>query len=304
MAVSTVKVNINGQDYNLTYNGTSGKWETTITAPSTTSYHEQDNKFGITVTATDDAGNVTTKNRSDATLGPSLQLRVLEKDKPTVTLTSPSSGARVVTSKPEIKFQLRDTGSGIDITTLQLKIDGGTAIGNASPGMTCTSVGGGYDCTYTPPTALSEGSHTVTISITDNDSNVSNLLSSGFNVDTVPPALNITNPTNGLVTNNPTLTVSGTTNDVTSSPVVITIRLNGVDQGAVTINAGSFSKNITLTEGSNDIEVKATDSAGLTSTVMRTVTLNTKAPTISAVTLTPNPVDAGKTFIVTVTVTQ
>lgn len=304
MAISTVQANINGQNYTLTYNGTSGKYEATITAPSTTSWNEINNKYGVTITATDNAGNSTVKDRSDATLGTSLQLRVLEKTKPTITLTSPSSGARVITSKPNIIFALKDAGSGVDISSLQLKIDGGTAIVNTATGMTCTSVSGGYDCTYTPQTALAEGSHTVTISIADNDGNVSDLLSSAFNVDTVPPALNISSPSNGYITKNATLSIVGTTNDETSSPVTITIKLNGVDQGAVNIADGAFSKSITLTEGSNTIEVKAVDSAGLTSTVTRTVTLDTVAPVISAVTITPNPVDCGSTFIITVTVTD
>lgn len=34
------------------------------------------------------------------------------------------------------------------------------------------------------------------------------------------------------------------------------------------------------------------------------LTLDTQAPTITAITLTPNPVDAGKTYVVTVTVTD
>lgn len=304
MAVKTVQANINGQNYNLTYNSASGKWETTITAPGSTSWNQTNNKYGVTVTATDVAGNNTVKDRTDSSLGSVLQLRVLEKDKPSVSLSSPSSGARVVTSKPQIKFSLRDTGSGVDIAKLQLKIDTGTAIGNTSAGMVCTSVTGGYDCVYTPTTALSEGSHTVTISISDNDGNISDLLSSAFNVDTVPPALNISNPASGLITNNKTLTVSGTTNDATSSPVTISIKLNGVDQGTVTVSSGAFSKALTLAEGSNTIEVKAVDSAGLNSTVTRTVTLDTKAPTISAVTVTPNPVDCGKTFVITVTVSD
>jgi hypothetical protein len=304
MAVQSVKANINGQNYNLTYNSTSGKWEATITAPSVTSWHEPNNKYGITVTATDDAGNSTVKDRTDSTLGSALQLRVLEKVKPTVSLTSPSSGARVITATPQIKFSLRDSDSGIKISSLQLKIDGGSAIGHDASGMICTSVSGGYDCVYVPPTALSEGAHTITIQVSDNDGNTSDLLSSGFTVDTVPPALNITNPADGLITNKSSLTVSGTTNDETSSPVTITIKLNGVDQGAVTVTNGNFSKAITLTEGENIIEVKAVDSAGLSSTVTRTVKLDTVPPVITAVTVTPNPVDAGKTFVVTVTVSD
>lgn len=305
MAVSTVKVNINGQDYNLVYNSVSGKYEGTITAPSTTSYHQTNNKYGVTVTATDDAGNVTVKDRSDTVLGSSLQLRVLEKDKPTISIITPSSGARATSATPKIEFKVRDAGSGINISSLDLKIDGGTKITNVSPGMTCTSVSGGYDCVYIPPTALGEGAHTITISVQDNDSNTSDLLSSGFTVDTVPPALNITSPSVGLVTNKPSLAVSGTTNDATSSPTRINIKLNNADQGSVTVaENGAFSKTITLEEGVNTIEIVAIDSAGLTSKVTRTVKLSTVAPTISAVTLAPNPVDCGKTFVVSVTVTD
>lgn len=304
MSVQSVKINVNGQNYDLSYNSESGKWEATITAPSETSWHEPNNKYGITITAIDDAGNSTIVDRTHATLGQDLQLRVLEKVKPTVNIISPSSGARVITSKPKIQFSLRDSGSGIKISSLQLKIDGGSVITDTSTGMTCTSVPGGYDCEYIPPTALSEGSHTITIQVSDNDGNVSDLVSSGFTVDNAPPALNVSSPTNGLITNNSALTVSGTTNDETSSPVTITIKLNGEDQGPVTVSDGSFNKSITLVEGENTIEIKAVDSAGLTSTITRTVKLDTLAPTISTVTVTPNPVDAGKTFVITVTVSD
>lgn len=82
MAVQSVKINLNGQNYNLVYNTTSKKWESTVTAPSTTSWNEVENKYGVTVTATDDAGNSTVVDRSHETLGNALKLRVLEKEKP------------------------------------------------------------------------------------------------------------------------------------------------------------------------------------------------------------------------------
>lgn len=52
------------------------------------------------------------------------------------------------------------------------------------------------------------------------------------------------------------------------------------------------------------VTVKATDGAGKATTITRTVTLDTTAPVIKSVTLTPNPVDAGKTFIISVEVTD
>ncbi|QZY56720.1 Ig-like domain-containing protein [Crassaminicella profunda] len=304
MAVQTVKVTIDGQVHNLSYNSQSGKWEAVITAPNKTSYHEQNHKFDVTVTASDQAGNVTTKNRTDSVLGSDLQLRVLEKDKPIISLTSPSSGARITNASPNIVFHVRDSSSGIDISTLQLKIDAGTAKTNTSSGMSCTSVTGGYNCTYTP-SALSEGAHTITISVKDNDGNLSNLLSSTFTVDTAPPMLNITNPSEGLITNSENLTVSGTTNDVTSSPVTISIKLNGVNQGAVNVSGGNFSKSIVLNkQGNNVIEVIAKDTAGLQTKITRNIVFDTIAPTISTVTVSPNPVDEGKTFTITVTVSD
>lgn len=60
----------------------------------------------------------------------------------------------------------------------------------------------------------------------------------------------------------------------------------------------------TLAAGTNTITVVAKDGAGKTTTVTRTVTLDTAAPVIKSVTLTPNPVDAGKTFIISVEVTD
>lgn len=307
MAVSTVKVTINGQIYDLAYNSTTQKWEASISAPSITSYNvNAGHYYPVSVTATDQAGNSTTKDDTDGTLGASLKLVVKEKIKPTVVITSPSTGAKLTSANPSIVFKLRDeeNGSGININSLALKIDGGSAIGHNATGMTVTQVAGGYDCTYAVQSALSEGSHTITIDVTDNDGNTANTTSTTFTVDTVPPILNLTSPANNLITNNASLTVSGSTNDATSSPVTVTIKLNGTDQGAVNVTSGNFSKTITLKQGSNTIVVRSTDSAGKYSEVTRTVTLDTVAPVISAVTLTPNPVDSGKTFIITVTVTD
>lgn len=99
--------------------------------------------------------------------------------------------------------------------------------------------------------------------------------------------------------------MSGVTNDATSSPVTVTITLNTVDQGAVTVeSSGAFSKELTLTEGSNTIVVTATDSAGKSSEVTRTVKLDTGAPVFQSVTIVPNPVDCGATYVITVEVTD
>jgi hypothetical protein len=157
--------------------------------------------------------------------------------------------------------------------------------------------------TYTPATALSDGSHTVTITVSDNDGNAATAKSTTYKVDTVPPTLNISAPTNELVTNATSLVVRGTTNDTASSPVTVKMTLNGTDQGSVTVDSsGAFTKTLTLASGANTIVITATDAAGKASTVTRTVTLDTSKPVVKSATITPNPVDAGASMVISVVV--
>lgn len=297
MAIKTVQAIINGQTTSLNYNESTGKYEATITAPSKSSFNLEGGYYPVIVKATDTANNTTTKDATDGTLGTSLRLIVKEKVAPVLSFTYPSSGAYLTNNKLTFKWKVTDADSGVNSGTIGITIDSGSKI---TSGITKTAVTGGYECSYTPTTALGDGSHTIKIDATDNDGNAATTKSLTFKIDTVPPTLNLTSPANNLVTNNKTLTVSGTTNDITSSPVVV--KVNGT---AVTVGAnGAFSTTVTLTEGSNTITVVATDTAGKSSTVTRTVTLDTKAPTIKSVTLTPNPADAGKTFVITVEVTD
>lgn len=299
MAIKTVKATINGQTYDLTLNSASGKWEATITAPGKTSYNLAGGYYNVSVEATNEAG---TKGSADASTVNGLKLVVKETVAPVITIVSPTSGAYVANSKQPVVFNIVDEsgGSGVDISTLVVKQDG-TAV--AAANITSTAISNGYSVTYTPSAALSDGSHTVTINCKDHDGNAAAEKSTTYTVDTVPPTLNVTSPADGLITATSSVTVAGTTNDATSSPVVITISLNGTDQGTVPVGTGgTFSKVVTLKEGSNTIIVKAKDAAGKESSVTRTVTLDTSVPKIKAATITPNPVDTGKTMVISVTI--
>jgi predicted secreted protein len=299
MAIKTVKATINGQTYDLTLNSASGKWEATITAPGKTSYNLAGGYYNVSVEATNEAG---TKGSADASTVDGLKLVVKETVAPVITIVSPTAGAYVANSKQPVVFNITDEtgGSGVDISTLVVKQDG-TAV--AAANITHTAIANGYSVTYTPSAALRDGSHTVTINCKDHDGNAAAEKSTTYTVDTVPPTLNVTSPADGLITAASSVTVAGTTNDATSSPVVITISLNGADQGAVAVGTGgTFSKVVTLKKGSNTIIVKAKDAAGKESSVTRTVTLDTSVPKITAATITPNPVDTGKTMVISVTI--
>lgn len=297
--IQSVKATINGQEYTLTYNQTSGKYEATLTAPGKSSYNQIGHYYGVTVKATDSYGNSSVANDSDSTLGQSLRLVVKEKVIPVLQFLSPATSAYVTTNKPTIQWKVTDDDSGVNPATISVTVDG-TKI---TSGITKEAITGGYECSYVPLEALSDGPHTIKIDAEDFDGNAAEQKSITFKVDTTPPALDVVSPVDNLHTNSTNGIVSGTTNDATSSPTTVTVKINGVDQGAITVSSdGTFSKSVTYKMGTNTVLVTATDSAGKSTTITRTIEVNTKAPVFTSVELVPNPVDAGATYIIKVKV--
>ena len=185
------------------------------------------------------------------------------------------------------------------MTTVELKVNG-TVIENSK--ITWSDSSGKKVATYTA-TGLTDGSNTVTLKVNDNDGNTSNLASVTFIISTKAPTLNVTSPADNLITNDDTVTVSGTTEPGTTYVTIKSVTVNG-KAVSVDSSGGSFSTEVTLTEGSNTITVVATDSAGNATTVRRTVTLDTKAPVITDITVTPTTVDASGLIHVTFKVSE
>lgn len=300
MAIQTVRAQVNGTWHTLSYNSGNGRWEATITAPGATSHNQPNGYYNVTVEATNTAG---TQATASGTTMEGLRLVVKETVAPVITIVSPSNGARVTNSNQPVTFTVVDEagGSGVDLDSVVVKLDN---VAVSAGEVTHSAVTDGYSFTYTPASPMGDGSHTVTVDASDNDGNAAEQKSTTFTVDTVAPSLNVTSPTEGLITNNASLTVTGTTNDVTSSPVTVSITLNDADQGSVTVeSSGAFSKSITLASGANVIVVTSTDQAGKSTSVTRNVTLDTSVPQIVSATITPNPVDAGETMVISVQIT-
>lgn len=296
MAIKTVKATINGSTYDLTYNASQGAWTATLTAPGSTSFNLPGGYYDVTVTATNDAG---TQSTASAATNDGCKLTVKETVKPVITILSPTSGAYTTNNKQPITFTVTDEagGSGVDISSLAVKIDG-TAL--AASAIKATAITNGYSVTATPSAALSDGSHAATINCSDNDGNAAVEKTTSYTIDTVPPTLNVTSPAEGLITATQTVTVSGTTNDATSSPTIVTVNGNSVTVAA----NGTFSTTVTLAEGDNTITIIATDAAGKSTTVVRHVTLDTSVPEIKSVTITPNPANTGASMIIKVVIEE
>lgn len=285
MALSTVQVQFNGTWHNLTLDSATGLYKVTITAPSTP---QED--IPVLVRAVNDAGY-----QAEAETTVDVKWEIIS---PVVSITSPTEGSWYTNAQTPVVFTLTDeeNGSGIDLDSLAFVLDGETFV-STSPGMVCTASGNGYACTYTPPAALSDGAHSVTISVSDLAGNAATPVSLSWNIDTVDPNLEVVSPETGLITNNPALTISGTASDAASGLVSVTI-----NESPVTVTDGAFSQEVTLTEGTNAFTIVATDAVGHTSTVERSVLLDTVAPVFESVHIRPS-LDAdplGDTFIITV----
>ena len=295
MAVKTVQAIINGSTYTLTLNSQTGKYEATITAPAASSYKEDGHYYPVTVKAEDDAGNQIEIDDTDETLGASLRLQVKEKVAPVLSIITPTSGQLTSNSKPEITFTVTDNDSGVNPDTIKLRIDN-----EEVSGISQSAIEDGYSCSYTPGTALLDGEHTISVSASDNDGNAASAVSLTFRVLATAPDLSITAPANNSYHKEAQVEFSGTTNGAE-----LTVKVGSGSEQKVSISGGTFSGTLTLTaEGANTVTFKAVSESGVETTVTRTLYLDTHAPVIQSVTITPNPVDAGATYVIAVEVTD
>lgn len=308
MTIVSVTATQAGVTTTLTESG--GVWTGTLTAPSKSSGSNNSGQgvdigaeaqgkgyYPITITLTDDVGNVTTIDSTDPTWGETLRLKVLEKTGPTAVLSYPTAGAYINNRAPEIKWTITDAGSGVNPNAVFVKIDNGNAIA-----VTPTINGGTATATYVPTPALTDGEHTVEVYGSDFDGNQSAIASAAFTIDGTNPTLNITNPAEETTrTNVAAITLTGTVVDQTGVQLKIT---HGTKTYNPTITGGAWSQAITLNNGSNTITFEVTDAAGNKTTATRIVVLDTSAPTVTNVELTENPVDVGKTTVIKVTATD
>ena len=114
MAVKSAWVMCNGQRVNATYNEDTQTWTAQVTAPAQSSWSQPNHVYGLEIHAEDEAGNEAVMDSADETYGDELKLRVLEKTKPTATITSPTEGSVLGAATQQIKFTIQDAGGSGD----------------------------------------------------------------------------------------------------------------------------------------------------------------------------------------------
>ncbi len=245
-----------------------GAWNTTLESSL------GDGAYEITVTAVDDVG---VSSQLDRTI-------VIDTASPTLSVTNPVDAEFIDGTSYTIRGQVTDEG-GKGVSTLEYSTDGGSTWTpipltglNWSVGGVDFSVGG-------------EGNKTLEVRASDG-LNAASTVTVDFYYDESPPSLSEDGiGTDAQVVRSGDFTLSGVASDTNAlSDVRITATKDGISQGEVysTTSAGAYSYSRTLPgDGSEDgvweYRLTASDVAGRTTEVVRTVLIDETAPVVPVI---------------------
>jgi uncharacterized repeat protein (TIGR02543 family) len=130
---------------------------------------------------------------------------------------------------------------------------------------------------FTIAITLVDGANAITTIGTDNSDNQTTD-SRTITLDRAAPGLTITLPTDNSLTGNTFASVTGSVDDETAT---VTAKVNGGTATSATMSGANFSVTVNLASGLNTIDITATDPAGNSSSIKRTVTSDSSAPGLS-----------------------
>jgi hypothetical protein len=175
---------------------------------------------------------------------------------PAITLLAPQSGLIINEQRPTIGASYSDQSSGINVTSVQVTIDSlvVTAIANIS-----TS-----EFSYVPPSNLSEGSHSVFLSVSDYAGNTATSRWN-FTIDITKPVISSLIPISGSYTSNTRPTISTSYSDqwgINLSSVQMTLDSLDVTSQAIISPSGILLVPSSLSDGAHAIILSIVDNAG------------------------------------------
>ncbi|HBA73598.1 MAG TPA: hypothetical protein DCZ63_15810, partial [Geobacter sp.] len=195
---------------------------------------------------------------------------------PTISTHQPIDGTLLNIARPVVSVSYSDNsgGSGVDIDSVRVSIDGGDISNMCS--VTATDV----TCALTGD--LADGTHTATVVLSDLAMNPSSS-SWRFTTDTTPPQVAVTAPQSGQHLGNPVISVTGIVDDPTAKVTVVSTSLGAATSTTLAMLTGlNFSAaDVPLSEGANTLTVTAVDQAGNRSTMSVDVTLDTSLPVVT-----------------------
>ncbi|WP_338557206.1 Ig-like domain-containing protein [Erwinia sp. E_sp_B04_8] len=273
-ANTALTVTFNGNTYTAT-TGADGSW--TATVPAADLVGIANNNYTVTVSGTDGNGDPVSNSTS-------LTVRTTF---PNAIELTPPFGDAILNADETTAPQTLTGNSGVTFPDQTVTV----TLGGVNYPATVNAATGEWSLTLLPEVlqTLPDGPTNVVVTVSDSLGN-SISTTTPVTVDTLDPALDVTdlvnNGTINALTQNQPLAVSGTAEAGTS----VSVTLNGETYTAVTSPQGNWSLNIsastlqTLPDGNYDLVVTATDTGGNSTTTLTPVFKDTAPP---EVTLTP-----------------
>jgi hypothetical protein len=203
---------------------------------------------------------------------------------PTIGFASPSAVTN--NPRPTVTVSYSDSTSGVDLATVKVSLDGSdvTAFLAAGP----TSATGALQLSQ----PLSDGAHQLTAVISDRAGNKSQTATLPFVIDTKPPIVTFSSPTDNSFTNNPTPSIvvqygDGTGAGIDPSSVRIILQqgtnppsdITAYFQIASQQATGTIPASVTLADDTYVLTAVVGDRAGNQGTAHATFVVDTIAPT-------------------------
>lgn len=238
----------------------------------------EDGLHAVQLDVSDIAGNATSVTWSFMT----------DTVKPTVTPTVPLDGSILNTPVAEIAASYADTTSGINVSSVVMRINGESVPASAT-------VSG---ATYTPETPLGPDEYAVSVEVADLAGNTETW-SWFFTVDTAPPVVDTVLPQDGTLTGNNTTGIQVSLGDDISgvNPDTFVLQVNGDDVSAgVQANATEAGYRFTWTpqtpyaDGTVNVSVQCADKAGNVLQHASSFTVDTTPPPTPALRNATDPI--------------
>jgi hypothetical protein len=258
--------------------------DATFTPPADLAY----GTHTVTYHATDGAGN----SRDG-----SWTFDVVDTTPPSLSHATPPGGSSGEDRRPEVGFDLADTGTGVDVRTLHVVLDG---VDVASAG---TFAAGHFS--LVPAANLAYGPHRVKVTVSDRSGNAMQPVEWAFDVaDGTAPALADPAPRDGSsgADRTPAISVQISDAGIGVDPGAIAVSLDGNDISAAGTFAGgrfSYLPTVPLGYGVHTISARASDRAGNTSPALSWsfTVADEQTPTVAGQRPLPGAIVPGATVI-------
>ncbi|MEA2462924.1 MAG: hypothetical protein QOJ98_671, partial [Acidobacteriota bacterium] len=196
---------------------------------------------------------------------------------PTYVLDTPAPGSFNATQTPPFVIRYSDERSGLELTTFKVLLDGVDRTGFFTIGED--------DARATPAAPLSQGPHTVQVTLFDRAGNRAAAQTLTFTIDTINPTAVIALPANGAFVPTATPSLRFTYSDGTGSgidPASVRVSVDGADVTAtMTITATELTGTAaTLANGEHSATISALDWAGNSAGAGGTFTVDTTKPEV------------------------